>query len=127
MRCETPRRAHPVKVSQVIEGPEPRPLIRFGFDGTTVTTSQAHPVLTAVGLKPAKELKKGDTIFDAQSNPRTITVLETLPLEEGQRVINVSLDPASSNADERLIVSDGIITGDIVLQGLLKERTIDAR
>lgn len=112
----------PVKVGKVIEGPEPLPLIRFGFDGTTVTTSQAHPVLTAVGLKPANELKQGDTIFDAQGNPHPLTILETLSIEEGQRVINVNLDAASSDANERLIVSDGIITGDIVLQGLLKER-----
>ena len=106
----------------MIEGPEALPLIRLGFDGTTVTTSQVHPVLTATGLKPANQLKKGDTVFDAQGNPHAVTILETLPLEEGQRVINVSLDTASSDADERLIVSDGIITGDIVLQGLLKER-----
>ena len=113
----------PVKVGKVIEGPEALPLIRFGFDGTTVTTSQAHPVLTAAGLKPANQLKKGDTVFDAQGNPHPVTILETLPIEEGQRVINVDLDAASSDADERLIVSDGIITGDIVLQGLLtKER-----
>ena len=59
----------PVKVGKVIEGPEALPLIRFGFDGTTVTTSQAHPVLTAAGLKPANQLKKGDTVFDAQGNP----------------------------------------------------------
>ena len=32
-----------------------------------------------------------------------LTILETLPLEEGQRVINVNLDAASSDADERLI------------------------
>ena len=112
----------PVKVGKVIEGPEALPLIRFGFEGTTVTTSQAHPVLTATGLKPANQLKKGDTVFDAQGNPPPLTILETLPIEEGQRVINVNLDAASSDANERLIVSDGIITGDIVLQGLLKER-----
>ena len=112
----------PVKVGKVIEGPEALPLIRFGFDGATVTTSQAHPVLTAAGLKAANELKKGDTIFDAKRNPHTLTILETLPVEEGQRVINLNLDAASSDADARLIVSDGIITGDIVLQGLLKER-----
>ena len=76
----------------MIEGPEALPLIRFGFDGTTVTTSQAHPVLTAAGLKPANQLKKGDTVFDAQGNPHPVTILETLPLEEGQRVINVDLD-----------------------------------
>ena len=112
----------PVKVGRVIEGPEALPLIRFGFEGATVTTSQAHPVLTAAGLKPANELKKGDTIFDAQGNPHTLTVLETLPLEEGQRVINVKLEAASSDVNERLIVSDGLITGDIVLQGILKAR-----
>jgi len=111
-----------VKVAKVIEGPEALPLIHFGFDGAAVTTSQAHPVLTAAGLKPANQLKKGDTVFDAQGNPHAVTILETLPLEEGQRVINVNLDAASSDANERLIVSDGIITGDIVLQGLLKER-----
>jgi len=109
-----------VKVSKVIEGPEALPLLRFGFDGATVTTSQAHPVLTATGLKPANQLTKGDTVFDSQGNPHPVTILETLPLEEGQRVINVDLEAASSDADERLIVSDGIITGDIVLQGLLK-------
>ena len=79
----------PVKVGRVIEGPETLPLIRFGFDGTTVTTSQAHPVLTAMGLKPANQLEKGDTIFDAQGNPQPLTILETLPIDEGQRVINV--------------------------------------
>ena len=110
----------PVKVGKVIEGPEALPLIRFGFDGATVTTSQAHPVLTATGLKPANQLKRGDTVFDAQGNPHPVTILETLPLEEGQRVINVDLEAASSDANKRLIVSDGIITGDIVLQGLLK-------
>ena len=73
----------PVKVGKVIEGPEALPLIRFGFDGTTVTTSQAHPVLTAAGLKPANELKKGDTIFDAQGNPHALTILETLPHRGG--------------------------------------------
>ena len=106
----------------MIEGPEALPLIRVGFDSATVTTSQAHPVLTATGLKPANQLKKGDTVFDAQGNPHPVTILETLPLEEEKRVINVNLDAASSDTDQRLIVSDGIITGDIVLQGLLKER-----
>ena len=66
------------------------------------------------------ETTRGDTVFDAQGNPHPVTILETLPLEEGQRVINVDLEAASSDANKRLIVSDGIITGDIVLQGLLK-------
>ena len=112
----------PVKVGKVIEGPEALPLIRFGFNGASVTTSQAHPVLTATGLTPANQLKKGDTVFDAQGMPHPVTILETLPIEEGQRVLNLNLDAASSDTDERLIILDGIITGDIVLQGLLKQQ-----
>jgi len=112
----------PVKVGKMIAGAEALPLIRFGFDGTTVTTSQAHPVLTGTGLKPANQLKKGDTVFDAQGHPHPISILETLPIKEGQIVINVDLEAASSDANERLLISDGIITGDIVLQRLLKER-----
>jgi len=68
------------------------------------------------------ESKKGDTVFDARGNPHPLTILETLPLEEGHRVINVSQDAASSDPNERLMVSDGVITGDIVLQGLLKDQ-----
>ena len=116
------RTGAPVKVGKMIEGPEAPPLIRFGFDGTTVRTSQTHPVLTAAGLKPANQLTKGDTVFDAQGNAHPVTILETLPIEEGQRVINFNLDATSSDVNQRLIVSDGIITGDIVLQNLLKER-----
>lgn len=68
------------------------------------------------------ELKKGDTGLYARGNPHPLTILETLPLEDGHRVINVSLDAASSDANERLMVSDGVITGDIVLQGLQKDQ-----
>jgi hypothetical protein len=59
----------PAKVRQVIEGPETLPLIRFGFDGTTVTTSQAHPVLTGSGLKPANQLRSGNSITPRLHGP----------------------------------------------------------
>ena len=95
----------------MIEGPEALPLDPLRLRCTTVTTSQTHPVLTAAGLKPAKQLTTGDTIFDARGNPHPVTILETLPIEEGQRVINFNLDATSSDVDQRLIVSDGIITG----------------
>ena len=79
-------------------------------------------MLTATGLTPANQLKKGDTVFDAKVCRTQFTILETLPIEEGQRVLNLNLDAASSDTDERLIILDGIITGDIVLQGLLKQQ-----
>lgn len=110
-----------VTARRVIEGPEALPLIRFGFDGATVTTSQAHPVLTAAGLKPANRLRKGDIVIDARGQAHGLTILEMLPVEEGQRVINLELEASSSDPDERLMISDGIVTGDIVLQNRLKE------
>ena len=66
-----------VKVAKVIEGPETLPLIRFGFEGTTVTTSQAHPVLTAAGLKPANQIKERRYWFLTLKVIRTpLTILE---------------------------------------------------
>ena len=71
----------PVKVAKVIEGPEPLPLIRFGFEGTTVTTSQAHPVLTAAGLKPANQLNSSfhEKLYNRGSAHTTLLALGAPP------------------------------------------------
>lgn len=113
-----------VAVNRVIEGPEALPIIRFGFGETVVRTSQDHPVLTEKGLKPAKELSVSDRIYDQKGALHPIERIEQLPTEEGQRVINLSLAVEGDNPDERMILSDGIITGDIVLQDKLKAAKI---
>ena len=105
-----------IVVAQVVEGPENLPLIELGFAGRTVIVSQEHPVLTASGSKPAKLLTLKDMVFDTAGKQHLLTVLKRLELEEGQRVINLDLAAATEDPSERLLLSDGIITGDIVLQ-----------
>ena len=108
-----------VKVARVIEGPEKLPLIKIGYGDAVVTVSQEHAMLTAAGLKPAKALSRKDKIYDQDKVPKEITILEQLPLEEGQRVINLTLESASADIKERMLLGNGIITGDLNLQEML--------
>lgn len=120
-----PRTKEPLEVKQVIEGPEKLPLIRLGFADTVVTVSQQHPILTKGGVRQARELKLGDSIYDARGEEHALTVLEQLPVAEGQRVINLVLDADGDRADQRMMISGGIITGDIMLQKKLAEERKD--
>ena len=112
-----------VKVLRVIEGPEPLPLIKVGFGDTTVTVSQEHAMLTAGGLKPAKALNRKDRIYDQDGVLQAVTILEQLPVEEGQRVINLALEFASGDINERMLLGNGIVTGDLSLQEQLMEES----
>ena len=47
---------------------------------------------------------------------------EMAHVEEGQRVINLILRADKDTQTEHLLVSDGIVTGDLVLQNLLKKQ-----
>ena len=82
-------------------------------------------MLTAAGLKPANQLKKGDTIFDAREIPTPSRSWKHSRSRRGSESSMSIWTWRPPMPDERLIISDGIITGDIVLQGLLKETEID--
>lgn len=107
-----------VKVTRVIHSAEKDPFIRLGFDNSVVTVSQTHPVLTSVGPKKARELKLGDLVAASSGGFKPLTILDILPVEEGQWVINFEFE---KDVEEKFeyIVADGIIAGDITLQTLL--------
>lgn len=109
----------PVAVERVIEGTESEPLIRFGFDRETLTVTQKHPVPTARGLLQAHELTLGDLVYDQDGTAHEVTVLERVETEPRQRVINLRLESDSEEPESRMLLSDGIMTGDVILQLLL--------
>lgn len=110
-----------IKVRKVLQGPEDHPLLRFGTDKRTVTTSEKHPVRVSGKVKRARELVIGDVVEFDDGTTHAITVLERLPQRTGQQVFNLSLDAPADLSDGHLLVSDGIITGDIILQNTLPE------
>lgn len=107
-------------VARVIQGPEELPLIEISFAGSSVKVSQEHPVLTSDGLKMANELSVDDSIFGSDGKAQVISKISKLPVRDGQTVINFILeaDPKLGQ-DGRMVLADGMITGDLILQNSL--------
>lgn len=112
----------PATVERIIEGPEKFPLIEYGFDGSVSHVSQKHPVLTGAGIKTAVDLVLNDTVVSGDGTLHNITQLRTLPLEDGQMVINLITEDWSVPPEEQhYLVADGMITGDLILQNELNK------
>lgn len=111
-----------VEVLRVVEGPEELPLVGISFEGGYLRVSQDHPVLTAAGTKPAINVTDGDRLFDIDGKQLAVIGVAILPVDEGQRVINFILDAPSESDSDHMLLADGVVAGDLVLQWLLKER-----
>ena len=107
------------KVLRVVEGGESLPLVSFGFGQTTLSTSQQHPVLTDRGIKMAKNLTLADSVYTADGTLHALEFVSLLPVDQGQSVINFILESHSDSENERMILADGIVTGDLAVQRAL--------
>lgn len=108
-------------VKRVVKGPESdKPMYDIGFAGKVVRMTQNHPVPTAAGLKTAKDITLQDKILDASGSYHQVAVAKKLPLNKDQVVINLSLDTNRTDADAHMVLSEGIITGDLFLQERLE-------
>lgn len=105
-----------VAVERVIEGPEVLPIIAVEFSSNLVRMTQGHPVKTKSGVKAAKSLTLEDKVLGSDGEYHSITSLKALPLRENQRVINFVMASGSAESDARMILADGLVTGDYVLQ-----------
>ena len=105
-----------VRIRQIIEGPEPEPLIELGYGDTLVSVTQGHPVHTRNGVKTARELMISDEVMDTAGEYHQLAVLRVLPVEPDQLVINFEIDTDSEDPNAHMFVSDGIVTGDLWLQ-----------
>ncbi len=141
-----PIRQQPVAVKRIIEGPEAEPLIEFGYNGGLVRVSQKHPVMVspegtdgmqrsayqaaslkalAPGQKPgwnpvqASAIKIGDVIQGSDGKLHPISYIKSLPVEEGQIVVNFEVDTPSLEPEDHAVLSDGVVTGDFTLQLLI--------
>ncbi len=106
-----------LEVLKVVEGPETEALVQLTYGVEKIKISQKHVVLTKAGLKRAIEVKPGDEVKKADGTWIAVSSQELLPVVVGQNVINFTLSEISvSEVDNHLLVSEGIYTGDLVLQ-----------
>ena len=110
-----------VTVARVVEGPENVGLVEIKSAEGTLTVSQEHPMLTANGLKQAKDLKAGEKIFNGDNTEIVVEGVKILPVAEGQYVINFLLEGDDmSKSENRMLLANGIVTGDLQTQWDLK-------
>ncbi len=106
-----------LEVLKVVEGPEKIGLIKLTYGPEKITVSQKHVVLTKAGLKRAVDVRQGDFVKKADGSWVVVDNQELLPVAVGQNVINFILSEITvSNVESHLLVSEGIYTGDLILQ-----------
>ncbi len=115
-----PQTQERVRVLKVIEGPEENDLIRLGYGDVSLTVSQEHPVVTGEGIKKARDLTLADLVYDGSGDTHQLTQLEAVLANEGQTVINFILEArADLGHDGRMVLADGVVTGDLIVQQAL--------
>lgn len=102
-------------VVQKTVGPEAKALIEVGYQGKTVRVTTEHPFITVAGLKQAQELTKADRLLtEKKGEYAPIEVLRQLPVQKDQMVYNIHV--FGESFANRVIVADGIVTGDLRMQ-----------
>ena len=112
-----------ISVNKVIAGPEMDDLLNISIDRRTVKVSREHPFMTSVGPVAASTLAVGDQVLDVDGAYHAITAIRNEKPAGPVTVYNYVLDGGS---DERshLLVGDGLLSGDIVLQNQPVDRKL---
>ncbi len=105
----------PRKVQRAVAGKERQKVIYLTTaSGETLGVSEKHPMMTRAGLKLARELTALDFLLREDGSFVPIAKLERRSYQ--RRVFNLALEPLSSEVGDHLIVSEGLVTGDLGLQ-----------
>ncbi len=105
-------------IELVIESAEVAPMIRLRSKVGEILVTQTHPMLTSEGLVQARNLRVGDLLV-AETGDTPILQIEVLPSNDDQVVINFRVKTDSSSSDDRMVLAEGVVTGDYLVQQIL--------
>jgi len=108
----------PVRVKKVVKGPEAKALFEVKYKNQRVVVTEDHPFLTQSGWVQAQDLKVGVKIIGAGHGLR-IKSVRKLSYKKPEDVWNFELDTNDSMG--HMVLANGIPTGDLVTQQLLKK------
>jgi hypothetical protein len=129
-----------VAVRQVIAGPETIPVVEFALEGKTLRVTQEHPMvirfaqsklhpaaLTAPGtehdraltvpgeLRKARDVAVGDELLLTGGKYARVTGIRRELIAATDKVFNFELE-AEGAAAKHLVIANGVVTGDLILQ-----------
>lgn len=108
----------PVRVKSVVKGPEKKALYEIVLSNKKVIVTEDHPFMTALGWVQAHQLKVGAKIVGSGISLRVNNVRK-LKYEHPEDVWNFELDTIDPMG--HLVLANGIPTGDLITQQLLKK------
>jgi hypothetical protein len=114
-------------ITAITAGPEAdKAMIEVGYGGLSVRVTEGHPMVTASGLKQARDLTKADSVRGEDGAFHPVTTLRRLGVDPTQKVRNLVLSPDSFDPREHMLLADGIVTGDLYLQQRLAQPEVAA-
>jgi len=108
----------PRQVLRAVAGPEKEKVLYLTtVSGQRLGVSEGHPMMTARGLILARELTPADKLLRANGTYSELAGIERVLYTK--LVYNIALDGTESEVETHLLQSNGLITGDLVLQNSL--------
>ena len=107
------------KITKIVKGPEKKPVIKLELEnGQSVTLTEKHPIVTEAGLVLAKDVSIGTKLLSKDGKWYSLKSMTTHKYDG--LVYNVQLD--GQKELDHLLLSNGIVTGDLYLQNRLNEK-----
>jgi hypothetical protein len=112
------------KVFAIIHGPEAdKHMWTVGYKGKQTTVTQNHPFMTQSGMKVASKLTKADKILVGKNRYEQVTTLKKNDLDPNAYVHNFKVMGNHGEAQEHMVMADGVVSGDLYLQQQLEEQS----
>jgi hypothetical protein len=111
-----------VRVRRVTAGPELVPMVELALGKGTLRVTRHHPVRTKRGLLRAEEVRVGDALVTGAKRPVAVSAIRRPSLKVHEVVWNFELDVPGDRERDHLVLANGVVTGDLVLQRKLQAR-----
>lgn len=109
------------KILRISEGPEKKDIVVIQAGALTLRVSSEHPVLTNKGMLQAQHVAVGASVTDSSGVQHNVSAVSREKATPGLTVINFILERSASEHDG-LLVADGMIVGDLLIQHSLAEK-----
>jgi hypothetical protein len=108
-------------------GPEENPVYKFQLaTDENLTVTELHPMVVSKSgsydMVQAKDVAVGDLMVTRDGKESAVTKVETYQLDPASNLV-YNVDTKGAQLLDHVVIANGVLTGDIVWQNLLSERS----